>query len=71
MEKLMENPDAIAELTRDDHGNVIVVAFKVIRDDDKGYNRCTLSEMVASVLQSEGPEDHSTQVDVEVEFPIS
>jgi len=66
----MESPDACVEFTRDSNGLVTLVAFKVYNNDVDGHNRCIMSELACLVMQSEGPEDHSTQVDVHVDVSI-
>jgi hypothetical protein len=67
----MENPDAMVEFKRDKQGNILEITFKVYVPGKDDRNGPMLSEMVANVLASEGPEDHSTQIDVNVDFPIS
>jgi hypothetical protein len=60
----MENPDAEVEVRRDEKGNIIGLAFKVNKPGEGDINSLMISALTQAAFDSEGPEDHSTQVDV-------
>ncbi len=62
----MENPDVEIEVKRDEHGLVTGMAYKVSRVDEERKNVLELCSMAAELFAAEGPEDHSTTVNVEV-----
>jgi hypothetical protein len=63
----MENPDAVVEFKRDERGNIVEIALKASNDEKRTLYLC---ELANEALRSEGPEDHSTQVDVKVGFSV-
>jgi len=67
----MEKPDAELEITRDEEGRVTRVAFKVnVPQSDAEKARIEAYSLLNSVAEdifaSEGPEDHSVYVPVDI-----
>ena len=70
----MNNPDVALEIKRDDNGRVTGLEYKVNnegKDGKRALEGLDLMRMgVMAIFDAEGPEDHSTQVDVNVSFPF-
>ena len=66
----MENPNAVIEMERDDNGNITRMSYKVYDAGEDGKRALEFLEIVSKALEAEAPEDHSTHVDVKMNFPI-
>jgi len=66
----MENPNAELEITRDEKGNVTGLAYKVTEAGKDEVRAAEFVEIATVMLATEGPENHSTLVDVNLSFPI-
>lgn len=67
----MDNPDVLLELTRDDQGRVTRVAFKMsVLEGSKKAIECLdmTNTAIAAIFASEGPEDHSINVQADFSF---
>jgi len=64
----MEKPDVELEIQRNEKGRVIRLSYKVHNAGDEGKRAmeglALMTTAIASMFESEGPEDHSTLVDV-------
>lgn len=66
----MEKPDVELELKRDEDGNITNMAYKVSNEGEGGKRALEFTEMALEALRAEGPEDHSTMVDVNFTIPL-
>ena len=66
----MDNPDVELVIVRNEDGKVAGFKYKVYNAGEQGKRALEgleiIREAVAGVFASEGPEDHSTTVDVSV-----
>ena len=60
----MESPDVVLELTRDEQGRVTKLEYKVHSAGEENMRAIEASSLMHQMFVSEGPEDHSVQVDV-------
>lgn len=65
---MIEQPDAELDITRDDEGRITHFAFKIHDEGDKRQKAYEFLSMVRCMFEAEGPEDHTTTVDVHVGF---
>lgn len=63
---MLENPDVELDITRDDDGRITHLSYKVNKEGDKRQNSYEFLSMVHEMFKAEGPEDHSTSVDVRI-----
>ena len=62
----MENPDVVLELDRNEEGRVTRMSYKVSNPGEENRRTLEFDELAVEMFRSEGPEDHSTVIDVDV-----
>jgi len=60
----VDNPDVEMVFERDENGLVTKFAYKVNNPGEENHRALEACEVASIVLSAEGPEDHSTTVDV-------